>query len=274
MNDRRITHRSARSVALSPSAWTVDLIAVADAEIPGPQLYWMRSFNEWFPITFQVVVLRNNEYTVLINAGLPEDIGPYNASVVAEMGDRSRVLARRPLIDQLGELDVHAESVTHVILSPLQWYTTGTIPYFPSATICLSERGWVHFHTTHDHPHDVRARSIPETILRHLVTDAWPRVRLLADEERLLPGLRTWWSGGHHRASIVIEIDTAQGTVAVTDAAFHAANVADNIPLGINESLEETLLTYSRLRGADHLIALYDPTAQPNSNVGLAHDGR
>src|SRR5690606_5019636 len=111
------------------------------------------------------------------------------------------------------------------------------------------------------HPHDNRTTSIPDHILTELVTTAWDRVRLLNDEDEIAPGLRTWWSGGHHRASLVVEVDTNIGVVAISDSFFHERNVTENIPLGINENMYEILDTYARIRRtADRILPLYDPS--------------
>ena len=106
----------------------------------------------------------------------------------------------------------------------------------------------------------MRATSIPDEILVPLVTDAWPRVRLLDDEDQIAPGLRTWWSGGHHRASLCVEVDTPRGTAAISDTFFHLANVERDHPIGISESVEECLAAHARVRrDADIVVPLYDP---------------
>ena len=247
-------------VASPPSQpWTVQLLPVASAEVPGPEVFWMKDFDRWYPITCHVALLRSATHTVLVNAGLPDPPYDFDEPAVRSLGERARFVPHPPLLEQLSELGVQPTDVTHVVVTPLQWYTTGQVPSLVNAQVCLANRGWVHFHTTHDHPHDVRSSSLPTDVLTYLVVDNFDRVRLLADEEELLPGLRTWWAGGHHRASLVVEADTARGTVAITDAAFHLANVEQNIPLGINESLAEIETAYRRLRTADLLLPLYEP---------------
>ena len=110
-------------------------------------------------------------------------------------------------------VNVAPEDVTHIFLTPLQLYTVSNVPRFPNAQICISKRGWIQYHTTHQHPHDDRWFVIPKDVLEYLVFDGWDKVRLLEDEEELASGLRTWWTGGHHRASIAVEIDTKEGVV-------------------------------------------------------------
>ena len=222
----------------------------------------MTSFDEWFPLTFQSVLIRGNGVVALVNTGPAEDLEPMNAGWASFLGEKARMERADGefILDQLASLGIRPEDVTHVILTPLQLYTVSNVLAFPHASICIAKRGWVHFHTTHEHPHDNRATSIPDEILTELVTTAWPRVRLLEDEDEIAPGLRTWWSGGHHRASVVVEADTAKGVVAISDSYFHEGNVTENIPLGINENMYEVLACYERVRRtADVVLPLYDP---------------
>lgn len=244
------------------SLYTATTLAVGSSVIPGPELFWMSHFDSWFPLTFQSVLLQGDGITALVNTGPAEDLGPMNDGWAAFLGEKARMERGEGefVIDALRSRGVAPEDITHVILTPLQLYSVANVLRFPLATICIARRGWVHFHTTHQHPHDNRATSIPDEILVPLVTTEWPRVRLLDDEDEIAPGLRTWWSGGHHRASIVVEADTAQGVVAISDSYFYERNVTENLPLGINESLQETLDCYARVRrGADIIVPLYDP---------------
>lgn len=242
--------------------FTVRSIEVGRSQIPGPELFWMSNWDDWFTLSFQVLLIRGEGITALVNSGPPDDLTRLNALWEDGLGPRARLERTddQRIVPALARHDVRPQDVTHLLLTPLQLYTTGNVQRFPDAEICITRRGWVHFHTTHEHPHDVRWNSMSPEVLVHLVTDAWDRVRLLADEDELAPGLRTWWCGVHHRASMVVEIDTARGTVAASDAFFHYENVEDGRLLGINENMYEALATNERvLENADHLVPLYDP---------------
>ncbi|MDZ8275737.1 hypothetical protein R2Q81_07205 [Microbacterium aquimaris] len=242
--------------------YSVTTLAVGHGQVPGPELYWMADFDRWYPVTFQCVLVRGNGVVALVNTGPAEDLEPMNARWESFLGAKAR-MQRGPgefILDQLARHGVSPGEVTHVVLTPLQLYSVSNVLAFPHAQICIAERGWVHFHTTHDHPHDDRGTSIPDDILTELVTTAWPRVRLLTDEDEIAPGLRTWWSGGHHRASLVVEVDTQEGVVAISDTYFRMDNVVDDIPIGINENMYEVLDCYRRVRAnADVILPLYDP---------------
>jgi len=242
--------------------YTIAILPVGLGDVPGPELFWMRDFDQWHTLQFQVMLITGPGITALVNTGPARDLTSMNDGWAAFLGERAR-LRREPgefVLDHLARLNIDPADITHVILTPLQLYTVSNVLAFPNAQICLSKRGWLHFHTTHEHPHDDRATSIPDDILAALVTDAWPRVRLLEEEDEIAPGLRTWWSGGHHRASLAVEVDTGAGTVAISDSYFVLANVERNHPIGINESFAEIFATYARVREtADIVLPLYDP---------------
>lgn len=242
--------------------YDVRVLKAGQTRIPGPELFWMSEWGQWYTIFFNVVLIRGEGRTVLVNTGAPDDLTPINETWERVLGEGARFERAEDerILPRLRSAGVAPEDVTHVIVTPFQLYSTAGIPLFPNAEICLSKRGWVHFHTTHNHPHDIRWASFSREVLTHLVVDAWDRVRLLEDEDEVAPGVRTWWAGTHHRASLAVEVDTPQGTVVASDAFFHYANVEQGHILGINENMYEALETYERTRrGADHIVPLYDP---------------
>jgi hypothetical protein len=247
---------------MSAPTYRVTTLSMGRGEIPGPELWWMGRWDEWATLQFQVVLIQGDGVCALVNTGPALDLEPMNRRWAGFLGERAALRREEGefVLDQLARVGVDPADVTHVLLTPLQLYTVSNVRAFPNARICISKRGWVHFHTTHEHPHDDRATSLPDDVLVHLVTEAWPRVRLLEDEDEVAAGLRTWWSGGHHRASFVVEVDTAKGVVAIGDAFFHLANVEQDHPIGISESLEEAQAAHRRVREhADVVLPLYDP---------------
>lgn len=246
--------------------WSVRVLSVGRSLIRGPEVFWMDAWDELLPLAFNVTLIRRDAVVALVNTSPPEP-----TTIVEEGFPRMRYLHDAPRGDlvrgpdetmeaALGLAGLKPDDVTHVLLTPLELYTTGTLHLFRRAKICMTRRGWVHFHITHEHPHDKRWRSFPQATLVDLVTDSWDRVRLLDDEDEVAPGLRTWWSGAHHRESMVVEVDTAKGTVAVSDSFFYYANVEDDRLIGLCESLEEALACYRRVRRtAQHVVPIHDP---------------
>lgn len=241
---------------------SVRLIDVGRAEIPGPELFWMRDFFEWYELCFQVAVVKGPDSLILVNTGPAADLAPMNEGWAKFLGERAAMRFRpgMHLLDQLERLGIAPSDITHVALTPLQLYTVSNVLAFDSAEICISRRGWEHLHAGRAVLHDARETSIPADILSVLVTSHRERIRLLEDEDEIVPGVRTWWSGGHHRASINVDVDTARGVVALSDSFFYLENVLEDHPIGISENIWECLDAYERVRRtASTIVPLYDP---------------
>ncbi|MGN6033027.1 MAG: hypothetical protein ACTHQE_15350 [Thermomicrobiales bacterium] len=232
---------------------------------PGYEIYWMDMAAPAEPLALVSLVVRAGDAIVLVNCG-PD------ASQLAPkphgdpMETRQHVLESNPdeqLEPALATLGLRPDDITHVICTPFQIYSVGNLKRLRNAEICLSRRGWIDFHAPRwkEHPHDKRWACIPQDVLVDLVTDAWPRVHLVPDEDHeIVPGVETFWTGVHHRASIAVKIRTEQGVVIAGDAFMRLGNIERRHPIGINESMEEALAAYDRIaREADIIVPLYDP---------------
>ncbi len=232
--------------------------------VPGPEVFWMSHFDQWLPLHIYLLIIRGKGKTVLVNCGPPLDyLDRMNAVWREELGEQSRmtVAPNQHIETVLARHGITPDAIDMVIVTPLQAYAIGNIDKFPRATIAISRTGWEDL--VAPRVYDPRRHmAVPDRLLRYLVFDAWTeqRVHLLADEEILLPGLRTAWVGTHHRSSLAVFVDTPAGVVGFSDTVFYYANVEGNHPLGIQESMAECRIAYDRLRReADILVSPYDP---------------
>ncbi len=246
--------------------WQLQALKVGTwSAIPGPELYWMSAFQEWTDLWLLSVLARNEDGdAVLVNTGPPVDYLDYMNGLWAATvrGDcRLEVTDEERIEDALAAHGVKPGDVSHVICTPFQAYTTGNLPLFTNAQICLSAKGWEFFFMNPypNHPHDFPPMVFPPKVLHYLIYEARERIRLLAEEDEIAPGLSTFWTGAHHRASIAVKFQTASGAAIASDAAFVYANVEERKLLGINESMYEALDAYERFRQeADIFIPLYE----------------
>lgn len=244
--------------------YSVSTAVVASlGSVPGPEVFWMQHFNEWLPMEIHVVLIQGNGKNILVNSGPPEDyLDRMNAVWREELGEKAHIAVAHPgaLHEVLRKWGLSYDDIDAVIVTPLQAYAIGGIDLFPRAEICISRTGWVDL-VAPKHFDARRPMAVPDRLLHWLLIDAWPqqRIRLLEDEDTVVPGIRTWWAGTHHRSSLAVEVKTAKGIVAVSDVAFYYENLEKNIPLGIMESLEECRVAYDRLRQSDAFVSLYDP---------------
>lgn len=243
--------------------YEIQVLKMGQCEVPGPEVYWMHSWDMWETLYFWMVVIRGADKTVIINTGPPTDLTALNEVWKRAIGPRSQMIREeneRPQ-NALAGIGINPLEVDYVLITPLQAYATGGIPIFRNATICISRRGWIEdFHAPRYKMHIPRRLRIPDDVLHYLDIEAPEKVRLLEDEDEVIPGIRAFWVGTHHRSSMAYMVDTTAGRVVCSDCFFKYGNIEQEIPLGIMESLAECSLAYARIRRlADYLLPLYDP---------------
>lgn len=242
--------------------FSVNVASVGRMPLPGPEVFWMQAWDEWFDATFLTVVARSEAHTVVVNTGPPADLSSLNEGW-RQFHPSGRCQMSRNDSEQieaiLARLGVDPAGVTHVVLSPAVIYTVGSLRLFPNAEYIISRRGWIEDIMAPPYtPHLPREVFMPDDVLSFLLFEARDRVRLVRDGP-IVPGLSVWDAGVHHRSSLAVCFETARGQVVATDAAFAYRNVEENIYLGIGESYSEAMASYARLRDeADLLVPLYD----------------
>lgn len=260
-------------------AWDVQVLRLGEAEVPMPEILFMTGFHDWAIMAFPMVVARQGDEVAIINTGFPDDLTDINAywamAFGPEYGQRTQIVRReeeRPE-NLLASIGLTPADVTEVIITPLMPYSAANLTLFPNARYTIGRKGWIN-RLAPEHgaiktrggtapplanykaPIDVY---IPEEQLHHLLYEANHRLNLV-DEAELLPGLRVWWAGVHHRGSLAVEIDSTAGTVIASDAFFYYENVENNHYLGVGESYEEAMTVYERVRRtANHIIPMQDP---------------
>jgi len=253
--------------------YSVKIIPTAEVEVPFPEVYWMESFQEWTTLRFQLAIVRCEDKIVLINTGFPDDIDGIAKAWKDYLGDRA--VLHRPddarMIAILEKENIKAEDVTHVIITPIQLYATGSLHLFTNAKICFSRKGWIEDIIAPAYPHHVpRQGCISDPHLHWLMQENNANLVLLNDVEEILPGITCKWIGVHHRSSMLVEINTKQGPVGVSDCAFHYSNVEDGRPLGIAESIIEAHAAYKYIREQVKIfVPLYDPLVQQRHADGV-----
>jgi len=247
---------------VTDSTFRIDVLKMGSMPVPGPEVFWMSNWDEWFELNFLMVVARSDEHTVVVNCGPPPELESLNALWKAFHPSGNVQFHRDPEnepANALATLGVAPEDVTHVIVTPMVSYALGSLPIFTNAEFVLSRRGWIEDIWAPQWQHVPREIFMNDEIAQFLLFEARNRYRLVTDGE-VLPGVRVWESLVHHRSSMAVCFDTAKGQVVATDSAFAYGNVERNHYLGAGESYAEAMVTYDRLRReADILIPLYDP---------------
>jgi glyoxylase-like metal-dependent hydrolase (beta-lactamase superfamily II) len=232
--------------------------------VPGPEVYWMEAWNQREEMNALIYLVRGGDNNILINTGPPRDLTIINQAWLNFFGyPEARIVRSDEQLPEnlLRSAGLTPDDITLVLVTPLQAYATANIPLFRNATIAISRRGWIEdFQAPYYHLHVPRHLRIPRDVNHYLQNEGWEKLRLLADEEEVLPGIRVFWAGVHHRSSIAIAIDTDKGRLILSDCFFKYGNVEQGRYLGVMESMMEADATWARIRKeADFFASIYDP---------------
>jgi glyoxylase-like metal-dependent hydrolase (beta-lactamase superfamily II) len=223
-------------------------------------LRWASGFDTRVELCFQAVLIRGRGRIILINTGFDEDLTKLNQDFSAALGTTIERRAGEWIHDALAGMGLTAGDVTDLVLTPLGTYSSARVQDFPNADIWLAEAGWISFHTWPDHPHDGRDTTLSTESLAFLTGPAWPRLKLIKSAADVAPGVTARWVGGHHRATMTIEVETDGAIIAISDVYFYQANLDENHPIGMSENVYEVLAEYGRVRdGGRVTVPLMDP---------------
>ena len=193
----------------------VRALAMGRGQFPGSMLRWASGYDRRDELCFQAVLIRGRGRVVLVNTGFDRDLTDLNAEFSSSFGTVIERAEDEWIHRALARFDVAAADVTDLILTPLGVYSSARLQDFPAAEIWLAREGWLSFHTSHGHPHDGRDSTLSADALAYLTGLAWPRVHLVEAPTEVAPGLRLRWVGGHHRATMTVEVDAHNGAIAI-----------------------------------------------------------
>jgi hypothetical protein len=255
--------------------FSIRLFKVGQCELPGPAVFRVSPPDAWHLLYFYMAVVQGHGKTVVLNPGLPDDLSEINSVWTAIAGERCRV--RRTEDERteaiLASLGIAPAMVDHVLVTPFKTYALGDLTLFPKATVCLSQRGWTEQYLARRYPlTEPEPLAIPDDTFERLQRGVPNPVKLLRDEDEIVPGIRAFWVGARDRSSMAFVINTARGAVALSDCCFKYENIEQPHPTGIADSLEECLTAYTRMRSEGSIVVpLYDPAVLdrfPDGRIG------
>jgi len=229
---------------------------------PAVSLAWNERLNEFAELYYYLVVIRNSQRVIVVNTGMPEDYSVFD-NFVKSWHPSCRIFREpdelpRTALDRAG---ISPAEVSTVVITPITIYTTGNLKLFPQAAFAFNRKGWTDFWAPAKHspklPPDI---AMPRESREYLAGEAFGRIQLLENEDEVCPGIRCFWTGGHHVSSMALSVATAKGTVLTGDCFFTYDNLERNVPIGWAENLQEIYAAYDRIRKeADIALPLYDP---------------
>lgn len=211
--------------------------------------------QEPHPTAYYVWLAVSDRDVVLVDAG----IGPSRAATVAGLQ-----YAGSP-VELLARAGVTPEHIGWSVLTHLHYDHTGVVADLPSATYVVQQAEWDYW-TGPSARRITRERWLVSTgDLAHLDASASRgRLRFLAGDADLLPGLSVHLVGGHTAGMQVVRLRTAAGHVVLaSDASHFYENHADDRPAPILHCMPAVYEAFDRIAtladGADLIVPGHDP---------------
>lgn|SRR5574337_417758 len=217
------------------------------------QFFYREASHEPLTLHFYVWLILGGPHPVLVDTGFrPED--------AAQRGIRNYV-SPASLVARLG---VRPEEIPLVLISHLHWDHWAGHAQFPRAEFWI-QRDEIAFWTGPIAHHDVyKALAVPDALGQLVVLNYANRVRVIAGECPVLPGLRVHWVGGHTAGLQIVSVETAHGRIVLTsDASHFYRNVERRQPVQIVTDLPQMLAAFDTIHALagepDRIVAGHDP---------------
>jgi glyoxylase-like metal-dependent hydrolase (beta-lactamase superfamily II) len=232
----------------------------------GEHFYGLDPHDDPAPLDFFMWVLRSGDRAILVDAGFTEE----------EARARGRTIVD-PVPDVLRRVGIELGDVRETILTHLHYDHAGYVHALPRATFWLQDeemRFWTGRHAWRAGFRDVVT---PEDVVGVVRANFQGRVRQVAGDAEVAPGVTVHRTGGHSAGLQVVRVNTGAGTlVLASDAAHLYAHLEQDRPFYIVHSLAGMYDAFDRVRelaGPDGIwVPGHDPEVMrrfPSAGTGL-----
>jgi len=246
------------------ATYTIKAIKYCEQTVPGPQMFYMASWDEWLTADFFFFILRRDDgQIVLVDPGV-RDVAEIQPLVLAGVGERGRFrmdMATQNVPLLLRKEGIDPADVSAVLITHLHYDHVSNAKLFPNAKFVVSRLG---FHLTLDPPvaglcpHPL----FPRDVLAYFASEARDRL-ILTDAEApdVLPGIGAFYVGGHTLCSQAYSVQTRQGVAVFPgDTVFYYANLEQNHPVGLAVDIVQCYRAMARIRQLGGiLVPPHDP---------------
>lgn len=209
---------------------------------------------ETYDYALYVWLILGGDKPIMVDAGLSD---------VAEMNRGAARVLREPITqdkhessrDQLRKFGLTPEDIGHVFITHLHFDHVDDLLLYTNAKVYIGKKEW-----------EGATKAAPSwghgRILREFLNNPQCRQRLvLIEDQEVLPGIESFWIGGHTPGSMAFCVNTAYGRAVLTgDTVSLFANFERSVPPGVFTSLEECRAATEKIRSkADIVLPSHDP---------------
>jgi glyoxylase-like metal-dependent hydrolase (beta-lactamase superfamily II) len=237
-----------------PPAYRIYPLRNGVCQIAGHHAFHGGKEAETYDYALYLWLILGGDKPMLVDAGLTD---------VAEMNRGAAHVLRQPITQdpretsraQLRQFGLTPADIGHVFITHLHFDHVDDLLLYTNARVYIGRKEW-----------EGATRAAPTwghgRILHEFSNNPQCRRRLvLVDDQELLPGLESFWIGGHTPGSTAYRVHTAHGRVVLTgDTVSLLANLERNVPPGVFANLAECREALEKVRArADVVLPSHDP---------------
>ena len=251
---QRASTRPARSV--EAPTYRIYPLRNGVCKIAGHHAFYGGDETETYDYALYIWLILGGDKPILVDAGLTN---------VAEMNRGAAHVLREPITQephessraQLRKFGLDPEDIGHILITHMHFDHVDDLPLYTNAKVYVGKKEW-----------EGATGKSPSwghgPMMHNFLNDPQCRRRLeLVEDEKVLPGIESFWIGGHTPGSMAYRIHTAHGWAVLTgDTISLLANFERNTPPGVYSNLEECRAAIEKVRAkADVVLASHDPVA-------------
>lgn len=223
-------------------------------KIAGNHAFHGGNAAETYEFALYIWLILGGEKPILVDAGLSD---------VKEMNRGAAHVLREPITQdknehsrvQLRKFGLAPEDIGHVLVTHLHFDHVDDLVNYKNAKVYVGKREW-----------EGATAAAPSwghgPVLHEFLNNPQRKRRLvLVEDQEVLPGIESFWIGGHTPGSMAYRVNTAHGKAVLTgDTVSLLANFERNVPPGVFSNLGECKAAITKIRAkADVVLPSHDP---------------
>ena len=223
-------------------------------KIAGNHAFYKGDREETYDYALYIWLILGGDKPILVDAGI---------SNIEEMNRGAAHVLREPITQgkdegiraQLLKFGLTPDDIGHILITHLHYDHVDDLLEYKNAKVYVGRKEWegaVSAAPTWGHGKILHEFSNNPSCKSRLV---------LVDDQEVLPGIESFWVGGHTPGSTAYSVNTAYGKAVVTgDTVSLLDNIEKNIPPGVFTDYEECMAAMKKIHAkADVVLPSHDP---------------
>jgi glyoxylase-like metal-dependent hydrolase (beta-lactamase superfamily II) len=239
---------------VKPPVYRIYALRNGLCKIAGPHAFHGGNSAETYDYALYLWLILGGDKPILVDAGLTR-VEEMNRGAAHVLYEPIRQDPREHSLAQLRKFGLTPGDIGHVFITHLHFDHVDDLLQYTNARVYFGRKEWEKATSIANSWADGR------TMQAFLNDPACQRRLVLVEDQEVLPGLESFWIGGHTPGSMAYRVNTAHGKAVLTgDTISLLANVDRKTPPGVYHDLEECRAALQKVREkADIVLPSHDP---------------